>query len=84
MLSSSARLPQFTYQTVVEVRYQELVEQTPTGWNFGRFVSAEEPLRGGFLPVSPERACMRSETIGAVVEWLSAAKEFHGDAKSSL
>ena len=51
MLSSSARVSQVTYQTVVGVRYPELVEQTSAGWRFGRFVSPEEPLRGGFLPV---------------------------------
>ena len=33
------------------IRYPELVEQTSAGWRFGRFVSQEEPLRGGFLPV---------------------------------
>jgi len=51
VLSSSARVSQVTYQTVVGVRYPELVEQTPTGWSFGRFVSQKEPLKEGFLPV---------------------------------
>ena len=51
VLSSSARVSQVTYQTVVGVRYPELVTRTAAGWDFGRFVTHEELLRGGFLPV---------------------------------
>ena len=76
VLSSSARVSQVTYQTVVGLRYPELVEQTSTGWNFGRFVSEEEPLRGGFLGCPPgAHACGRR---------LFATRDFHADAKSSL
>ena len=49
VLSSSARVSQVTYQTVVGVRYPELV--TGISWNFGKFVTHERPRRGGFLPV---------------------------------
>jgi len=36
VLSSSARLSHVTYQTVVGVRYTELVTFNGTGWNFGK------------------------------------------------
>ena len=51
VLSSSARVTQMTYQTVIGVRYPELVSPGPTGCTFGRFVPPDEDLRGGFLPV---------------------------------
>ena len=51
VLSSSARVTQMTYQTVIGVRYPELVSTSPTGCSFGRFVSPDEDLQGGFLPV---------------------------------
>jgi len=51
VLSSSARVSQVTYQTVVGVRYPELVTYNGTSWNFGKFVTHERPRRGGFLPV---------------------------------
>ena len=51
VLSSSARVSQVTYQTVVGVRYPELVTFNGTSWNFGKFVTHERPQRGGFLPV---------------------------------
>ena len=48
---SSARVSHVTYQTVVGVRYPELVTFNGTSWNFGKFVTQEKPMRGGFLPV---------------------------------
>ena len=50
VLSSSVRATQMTYQTVIGVRYPELVSPGPTGCTFGRFVPPDEDLRG-FLPV---------------------------------
>ena len=50
VLSSSARVSQVTYQTVVGVRYPELVTFNGTQWKFGKYVTQERPLRGGFLP----------------------------------
>ena len=87
VLSSSARVSQVTYQTVVGVRYPELVTFNGTSWNFGKFVTHEKPQRGGFLPVfwDVPRADMHAvEDIGAVVEWLTACCDFRADAKSSL
>ena len=51
VLSSSARVSQVTYQTVVGVRYPELVTFNGTQWKFGKYVAQERPLRGGFLPI---------------------------------
>lgn len=51
VLSSSARVSQVTYQTVVGVRYPELVTCNGATWSFGKFVTPAEPLRGGFLPI---------------------------------
>ena len=43
VLSSSARVSQVTYQTVVGIRYSELVTFNGTSWNFGKFVPHERP-----------------------------------------
>ena len=51
VLSSSARVSQVTYQTVVGVRYPELVTYNGTQWKFGKYVQQESPLPGGFLPI---------------------------------
>ena len=40
-----------TYQTGIGVRYPELVSTSSTGCSFGRFVSSDEDLQGGFVPV---------------------------------
>ena len=40
-----------TKQTVLGVRYPELVRVSPTGCTLGRFVPPDEDLFGGFLPV---------------------------------
>ena len=56
VLSSSARVSQVqvTYQTVVGVRYPELVTYNGTQWKFGKYVQQESPLPGGFLPLFVE------------------------------
>ena len=41
ILPSSARVSKLTYQTVIGVRYPELVRPTTNGWQYGRYVSAE-------------------------------------------
>ena len=87
VLSSSARVSQVTYQTVVGVRYPELVTFNGTSWNFGKFVTHERPQRGGFLPIFwdvPRADTHAVEDIGAVVDWLTERCDFHADAKSSL
>ena len=87
VLSSSARVFQVTYQTVVGVRYPELVTFNGTQWKFGKYVPQERPLRGGFLPIFwdvPRANIHAVEDIGAVVDWLTERCEFQADAKSNL
>ena len=75
-----------TYQTVIGVRYPELVSPGPTGCTFGRFVPPDENLRGGFLPVfwDVPRAHLHAVVdVGAVVDWLQLQFKFFRDAKSS-
>ena len=87
VLSSSARVSQVTYQTVVGVRYPELVTFNGTQWKFGKYVPQERPLRGGFLPIFwdvPRANIHAVEDIGAVVDWLTERCEFQADAKSNL
>ena len=87
VLSSSARVTQMTCQTVIGVRYPELVTPSPTGCTFGRFVLPDEDLRGGFLPVfwDVPRANLHAVVdAGAVVDWLRFQFKFSRDAKSSL
>ena len=87
LLSSSARVSQVTHQTMVGVRYPELVTFNGTSWDFGKFVTHERPQRGGFLPIFwdvPRADTHAVEDIGAVVDWLTERCDFHADAKSSL
>ena len=87
VLSSSARVSQVTYQTVVGVRYPELVTFNGTQWKFGKYVTQERPLRGGFFPIFwdvPRANIHAVEDIGAVVDWLTERCEFQADAKSNL
>ena len=87
VLSSSARVSQVTYQTVVGVRYPELVTFNGTQWKFGKYVQQESPLPGGFLPIfwDVARANIHAvEDIGAVVDWLLERCDFQPDAKSNL
>ena len=88
VLSSSARVFQVTYQTVVGVRYPELVTYNGTQWKFGKYVQQEEsPLPGGFLPIfwNVLRANIHAvEDIGAVVDWLLERCDFQPDAEFNL
>ena len=87
VLSSSARVSQVTYQTVVGVRYPELVTFDGRQWKFGKYVQQEKPLPGGFLPIFwdvPRANIHAVEDIGAVVDWLLERYDFQPDAKSNL
>ena len=58
-----------------------------TQWKFGKYVTQERPLRGGFLPIFwdvPRANIHAVEDIGAVVDWLTERCEFQADAKSNL
>eukprot|EP00434_Breviolum_minutum_P025229 symbB.v1.2.022286.t1/scaffold1972.1/size94142/9 len=79
VLSSSARVSQVTYQTVVGVRYPELATYNGTQWKFGKYVQQESPLPGGFLPIFwdvPRANIHAVEDIGAVVDWLLERCDF--------
>ena len=77
VLSSSARVSQVTYQTMVGARYPELVTFNGTSWNFGKFVTHERPQRGGFLPVF--WGVPRADTHA-----VDERCDFRADAKSCL
>ena len=87
ILPSSARVSQLTYQTVIGVRYPELVKPTADGWKYGRYVSTEATLQGGFLPVFwdvPKSTMHAVSDIGALVEWLQANTMIGQDAADNL
>ena len=87
ILPSSARVSLLTYQTVLGVRYPELVKATADGWKYGRYVSTEATLQGGFLPVFwdvPKSIMHAVSDLGALVEWLQANIEFGHDSANNL
>ena len=76
-----------THQTVLGVRYPELVKATADGWRYGWYVSTEATLQGRFLPVFcdvPESTMHAVSDIGALVEWLQANIEFSHDSANNL
>ena len=80
-----ARVSRLTYQTVIGVRYPELVRPTPTGWQYGRYVS--EALQGGFLPVFwdvPKSTMHAVSDVGALVEWLQEHIVFGQNSADNL
>ena len=87
ILPSSARVSRLTYQTVIGVRYPELVRPTPTGWQYGRYVSEEATLQGGFLPVFwdvPKSTMHAVSDVGALVEWLQEHIVFGQNSADNL
>ena len=77
----------FSYQTVIGVRYPELVKPTPGGCHYGRYVSTEATLQGGFLPVLwdvPNSQMHAVSDIGALVEWLQEHITFGHKPKNNL
>ena len=51
ILPSSARVSLLTYQTVIGVRYYELVKPLDGEYHFGRFFPGYSTRRGGFPPL---------------------------------
>ena len=87
ILPSSARVSRLTYQTVIGVRYPELVKPMPDGWRYGRYVSTEATLQGGLLPVFwdvPRSGMLAVSDIGALVEWLQEHITFGYDSADNL
>ena len=86
ILPSSARVSRLTYQTVIGVS-PELVKPTAEGWRYGRYVSTEATLQGGFLPVFwdvPKSTMHAVSDIGALVEWLQANIAIGHDSTDNL
>ena len=80
-------MSRLTYQTVIGVRYLELVKSTSTGWQYGRYVSAEATPQGGFLPVLwdvPRSQMHAVRDVGAMVEWLQEHVVFGRESKDNL
>ena len=59
----SARVSRLTYQ-IIGVRYPELVKPTAEGWRYGRYVSTEATLQGGFSGMFLKVLCTLSVTLG--------------------
>ena len=67
ILSSSARVSEVTYETVVAVRYPELDADTPTRLAFGNYLADRQARIGGYLPVfwrSPHSVIHATGDIG--------------------
>ena len=74
ILSSSARVSEVTYETVVAVRYPELDADTPTRVAFGNYLADRQARIGGYLPVfwrSPHSIIHATGDIGQMVSWIS-------------
>ena len=68
ILSSSARVSDVTYETVIAVRYPELDANTPTHVAFGNYLADRQARVGGFMPGfwgSPHNVIHATVDIGA-------------------
>ena len=73
ILPSSARVSLLTYQTVIGVRYHELVKLSDGEYIFGRFLSDLSAKRGGSLAIlwdAPKSDTYAVQDIGMVVDHL--------------
>ena len=71
ILSSSARVSEVTYETLIAVRYPELDADTPTHVAFGNHLADRQARVGGFMPVfwrSPHNVIHATVDIGQMVE----------------
>ena len=89
ILPSSARVSQLTHQTVLGVRYPELVKATADGWKYSRYSMSplkprcREDSHRSFGDV-PKSIMHAVSDIGALVEWLQANIEFGHDSANNL
>ena len=87
ILPSSARVSLLTYQTVIGVRYHELVKHSAGEYFFGRFLSDLSAKRGGFLPIlwdAPKSDTYAVQDIGMVVDHLQQIFTFTTDPEETL
>ena len=76
-----------TYQTVIGVRYHELVKLSAGEYLFGRFLSDLSAKRGGFLPIlwdAPKSDTYAVQDIGMVVDHLQKIFTFTTDPEETL
>ena len=87
ILSSSARVSEVTYETVVAVRYPELDADTPTRVAFGNYLADRQARIGGYLPVfwrSPHSIIHATGDIGQIISWISDTSGFGSRRKRML
>ena len=87
ILSSSARVSEVTYETLIAVRYPELDGDTPTHVAFGNHLADREARVGGFMPVfwrSPHNVIHATVDIGQMVEWISKQLELEAGENGCL
>ena len=87
ILPSSARVSFLTYQTVIGVRYLELVKYQDGEHRFGRFLTELSAKRGGFLPIlwdAPKSDTYAVQDIGMVVDHLRGLYRFTNDPEETL
>ena len=87
ILPSSARVSILTYQTVIGVRYHELVKLSGGEYPFGRFLSDLSAKKGGFLPIlwdAPKSDTYAVQDIGMVVDHLKKIFTFTSRPEETL
>ena len=87
ILSSSARVSEVTYETVVAVTYPELHADTPTRVAFGNYLADRQARIGGYLPVfwrSPHSVIHATEDIGQMIGWISEQVELEAGENGCL
>ena len=87
ILPSSARVSLVTYQTVIAVRYPDLVHIDSGEVSYGMFFSADPGQAGGFLPIVwdvPGTDMEAADAIKVVTCYLREKFEFGTDAADSL
>ena len=87
ILSSSARVSQVTYETVVAVRYPELDADTPTQVVFGNYLADRQARIGGYLPVfwrSSHSVIHATGDIGQMISWITEQVELEAGENGCL
>ena len=87
ILSSSARVSEVTYETVVAVRYPELDADTPTRVVFGNYLADRQARIGGYLPVfwrSPHSVIHATGDIGQMISWITEQVELEAGENGCL
>ena len=87
ILPSSARVSLVTYQTVIAVRYPDLVHIDSGEVSYGMFFSADPGQAGGFLPIVwdvPGTDMEAADAIKVVTSYLLEKFEFGTEAADSL